>query len=280
GDSYNIAASLERQFRGGFFAKAAYSYGRSRGTVDPGSIAFGSWNNNQHAGDPNNPGLGFSNTNPGHRVFAAISYRREYFRFGATTLSLFWEGRTDGVASYTFSGDLNGDGGTSNDLIYIPRDASEMNFQQYNVGVDTFTVQEQIDAWDAYIEQDDYLRPNRGKYTSRGGVWLPMVFRADFSLAQEVFTDVGGKRNKVEIRLDILNFSNLLNKNWGGGQRLVNAQPLIVPTTTQGGPADAQGRAQYRLRAIGGQLMSRTFEPTAFLNDVYRLQLSLRYTFN
>ena len=280
GDSYNIAASLERQFRGGFFAKAAYSYGRSRGTVDPGSIAFGSWNNNQHAGDPNNPGLGFSNTNPGHRVFAALSYRREYFRFGATTLSLFWEGRTDGNASYTFSGDLNGDGGTSNDLIYIPRDASEMNFQQYNVGVDTFTVQEQIDAWDAYIEQDDYLRPNRGKYTSRGGVWLPMVYRADFSIAQEVFTDVGGKRNKLQIRLDILNFGNLLNKNWGGGQRLVNAQPLIVPTTAQGGPADAQGRAQYRLRAIGGQLMSKTFQPTAFLNDVYRLQLSLRYTFN
>jgi hypothetical protein len=280
GDSYNIAASLERQFRGGFFTKVAYSYGRSRGTVDPGSIAFGSWNNNQHAGNPNTPGLGFSNTNPGHRVFAAISYRREYFRFGATTLSLFWEGRTDGNASYTFSGDLNGDGGTSNDLIYIPRDASEMNFQQYSVGADTFTVQEQIDAWDAYIEQDDYLRPNRGLYTSRGGVWLPMVYRADVSIAQEVFTDVGGKRNRLQVRLDILNFGNLLNKNWGGGQRLVNTQPLIVPTAAQGGPADTQGRAQYRLRAVSGQLMSKTFERTAFLNDVYRFQLSLRYTFN
>ncbi|HEY7684508.1 MAG TPA: carboxypeptidase regulatory-like domain-containing protein [Gemmatimonadales bacterium] len=280
GDSYNVAASLERQFRGGLFAKAAYSYGRSRSTVDAGSIAFGSWNNNQHAGDPNNPGLGFAATNPGHRVFAALSYRREYFRFGATTVSLFWEGRTDGNASYTYSGDLNGDGGTSNDLLYIPRDASEMHFQQYNVGADTFTVAEQVAAWDAYIEQDDYLRPNRGKYTSRGGVWLPMVFRADFSIAQEVFTDVGGKRNKLSVRLDILNFGNLLNKNWGQGNRLVNAQPLIVPTAAQGGPADAQGRTQYRLRAIGGQLMTKTFEKTAFLNDVYRLQLSLRYDFN
>jgi hypothetical protein len=276
GRSWNIAASLERQFRGGLFAKAAYSTGRSYGTVDPGSIAFGSWNNNQHAGDPNNPGLGWSNTNPGHRVFAALSYRREYFRFGATTLSLFWEGRTDGNASYTFFGDLNGDGGTSNDLIYVPRDASEMNFQQYNVGADTFTVAEQVAAWDAYIEQDDYLRPNRGKHTSRGGVWLPMVYRADFSIAQEVFTDVRGKRNRLQVRLDILNFGNLLNKDWGGGQRLVNTQPLIVGTPA----ADAQGRAQYRLRAIGGQLMSKTFEPTAFLNDVYRFQLSLRYTFN
>jgi len=279
GDSYNIAASLERQFRGGFFAKVAYSYGRSRGTVDPGSIAFGSWNNNQHAGDPNNPGLGFSNTNPGHRVFAALSYRREYFRFGATTLSLFWEGRTDGNASYTFFGDLNGDGGTSNDLIYIPRDASEMNFQQYTVTVAgnpvTFTVQQQIDAWNAYIEQDAYLRSNRGKYATRGAVWLPMVFRADFSIAQEVFTDVGGKRNRLQIRLDILNFGNI-NHEWGVGRRLVNSQPLIVGTPA----ADLQGRAQYRLRAIGSNLISKTFEPTAGLSDVYRLQLSLRYTFN
>jgi hypothetical protein len=27
-------------------------------------------------------------------------------------------------------------------------------------------------------------------------------------------------------------------------------------------------------------LMTKTFEKTAFLNDVYRLQLSLRYDFN
>jgi hypothetical protein len=37
-------------------------------------------------------------------------------------VSFFWESRTIGNASYTFAGDLNGDGGTSNDLIYIPRD--------------------------------------------------------------------------------------------------------------------------------------------------------------
>jgi hypothetical protein len=59
--------------------------------VNPGSIAFGSWNNNQHAGDPNNPGLGYSFDSPGHRVFVAASYSREYFNFGGTTISVFWE---------------------------------------------------------------------------------------------------------------------------------------------------------------------------------------------
>jgi hypothetical protein len=60
GYSWNLAGSLERPFQGGAYVKAAYSYGVSKNTIDPGSIAFGSWNNNQHAGDPNNPGVGFS----------------------------------------------------------------------------------------------------------------------------------------------------------------------------------------------------------------------------
>src|SRR5574341_269154 len=91
GRSWNVAVSLEKPLTAGFSGKVAYSYGESKNTVDPGSIAFGSWNNNQHPGDPNNPGLGFSANSPGHRVFGTVSYRREYFSFGATSLSLFWE---------------------------------------------------------------------------------------------------------------------------------------------------------------------------------------------
>ncbi|MCB1024302.1 MAG: TonB-dependent receptor, partial [Acidobacteria bacterium] len=121
GKTWNLAFTLERPFSNGFWAKGAYSYGESKNTVDPGSIAFGSWNNNPHSGDPNNPGLGYSGATAGHRFFGTFSYRKEYFNFGATTVSAFWETRTAGNGSYTFSGDLNGDGGSSNDLIYIPR---------------------------------------------------------------------------------------------------------------------------------------------------------------
>jgi hypothetical protein len=280
GFSWNIAGTLARTFRDGFFVRAAYSYGEAKNTIDPGSIAFGSWNNNQHPGDPNNPGVAFSTASPGHRVFAAASYRGEYFGFGATTVSVFWEGRTAGNASYTFANDLNGDGGTSNDLIFIHRDVSEMNFQPFTVGARTFTAQEQAQAWNAFIEQDKYLRANRGNYAQRGGVFLPMVFRADVSIAQDFFVNLAGRRHAFQFRVDVLNFGNLLNSDWGVGQRLVTTQPLIVPTAAQGGPADAQGRAQYRLRTIGSELITRSLEQTAGLSDVYRIQISLRYTFN
>ncbi|MDF1610847.1 TonB-dependent receptor [Stygiobacter electus] len=274
GYSWDISFALEKPLSDGWFAKVFYRYGESKNTVDAGSIAFGSWNNNEHHGDPNNPGLGFSAYSPGHRIFGVVSYKAEYFNFGATTISLTLDSYTQGNASYVFSGDINGDGGTSNDLIYIPKNKSEMNFETYTVSGRTFTAEEQANAWEAYINQDSYLSKNRGKYAERNAVFLPMVTRMDLSIAQDVFAEFLGKRNTLQFRVDVLNFGNLLNKNWGVGNRFVSTSPLIARG------ADSQGKALYRLRNIGSSLISKTFESTSSLNDVYRIQFSLRYMFN
>ena len=279
GRSWNAAASLTRTFNAGLFIKTAYSYGEAENTVDPGSIAFGSWNNNQHAGDPNNPGLGYAGAMAGHRLFGAVAYTRDYFGFGATTVSLYAERRTGGQTSYTYNGDLNGDGGNSNDLLYIPRNQSEMNFQTYTTGGVTFTAEQQAAAWEAYISQDDYLSQHRGEYAKRGAVFLPMLTRADLSISQELFRNVGPGRHGLQFRVDIINIGNLINSDWGVNQRLINNQPLIanatgLPTT------DAEGRALYRLRAINGQLMSTSYEATNSLGDVWQLRFGFRYMFN
>jgi hypothetical protein len=289
GYSYNISAALEKPWSENWFAKVAYSYGISKNTVDPGSIAFGSWNNNPHSGDPNNPGVAFSGNTLGNRIFAALSYRfgsADYTGsiFGATTVSAFWEGAAaQGVdpffypyrrASYTFSGDLNGDGGTSNDLIYIPADKSEMNFEEFTSGGVTYTVEQQENAWDAFIEQDDYLKENRGKYAERGGVELPMVFRADISLIQDIYFDILNKKNAFQLRLDFINIGNLVNKEWGVGELPVTTQPLIARPSADG------EAALYRLRVVDGQLLSKSTRGSSTINDVFRIQFGVRYTFN
>ena len=120
---------------------------------------------------------------------------------------MFWEGRTIGNTSYTFSGDMNGDTATSNDLIYIPRDVSEMNFQAFTTGGTTFTAAQQAAAFEAYIQQDDYLSKHRGEYAQRGALFLPMVYRADLSFTQDFFTNVWGQRHGFQVRIDIQNFS-------------------------------------------------------------------------
>jgi hypothetical protein len=286
GYSTNISASLTKQFSNGFFAKAAYSQGVSKNSFDPGSTASSNWGGNAMANDPNNPGVQYSAYSPGKRLFLALSYRKEYFKFGATTLSTFTQGATQGNTSYTFSADANGDG-QANDLIYVPRDASEMNFQQYCVTstgavatcggatvAKTFTVADQQTAWNNYISQDPYLKDKRGQYTVRNAVFLPILFRTDVGVTQEIFQNVGGKRNTLSVRFDILNVDNLINKKWGSGQRIVSTTPLLPQTTA------ADGLLLYRLRNIGTDLLNTTYQHTAALSDVWRIQLGVRYTFN
>lgn len=291
GYSYNISAHIERPAQqDGLYFKVGYSYGIARNTVDPGSIAFGSWNNNQHTGDPNNPGLGFSANTQGHRAFGALSYNimsersyknmgnKFFSNFGNTTISFFYDGFTQGVASYVYSGDMNGDGGTANDLIYIAKDKSEMNFEPYSVTINnqtfTFTADQQKEAWENFINRDPYLSKNRGKYAERNGAWLPMVHRVDFSIAQEIGVKSGNKKNSVQLRVDILNFTNLLNSDWGVGRRFTSTAPLI----NRG--IDANGQHRYRLLNLQGKLIEDPYQFTNLVQDVWRIQVGIRYNFN
>ncbi len=277
GRSWTASASVTKPMTRGLTFKAAYRYGRARNSVDPGSIASGSWTNNPIVVDPNNPALGYAATSPGHRFFLATSYTHDYFHFGATTVAAFFDAYTNGNTSYIFSGDMNKDGGSSNDLIYIPRDSSEMNFTTFTSGAKTFTAADQASAFEAYIRQDDYLRTHRGQYAGRNAVFLPMVKRLDFSIMQEVFHTLGGARHSGEIRLDITNFGNLLNHDWGVSQSAIQNRILNSPGI------DAQGRATYHLATVstssGPQLISKSFQTNAGISDVYVMMLSFRYTF-
>ncbi len=274
GRSWNFAASLMKTYEAGVTFKTAYSYGESRNTVDPGSIAAGSFTGNAISGNPNNPALAYSSNSPGHRFFIAGSYSKQYFGFGETTVSAYWETRTIGNASYVFSGDMNLDSASGNDLIYIHQDISEMNFSPFTVGTRTFTAAEQAVAWDAYIAQDPYLSKHRGQYAERGAVFLPQVKRMDLSVSQTIFGVLGGQRHSGQIRLDIVNFGNLLNSNWGVSQRLVQNQILT------NGAVDAAGRATYRMAVVNGALPTTSYQSTSGIADVYTLMLSFRYNFN
>jgi hypothetical protein len=171
------------------------------------------------------------------------------------------------------SGDMNGDGANGNDLIYIPRNTSEMNFLPIT-GATPYTAAQQAAAWDAFISQDPYLSKHRGEYAERNAVFLPKVFRADLSISQDVGRRIAGKPNRLQVRLDFLNFTNRLNHQWGVSQTFVTTRPLIY------GGVDANGAATYRLATVGGQLISSSFTPAVTTADVWRLQLGVRYLMN
>lgn len=273
GRNWNLAFSASKPMWHGLALRTAYSYGEAKNTIDPGSTANASWNSNPTPGDPNNPGLGYSTASPGHRFYLSATYTKQYFGFGATSISGFWESRTLNNTSYVFAADANGDGGSSNDLIYIPRDTSEMNFTDIT-GSTPFTAAQQAAAFEAYISQDKYLSEHRGEYAQRGAVFLPLLHKLDLSVTQDVFKDIKGRKNAGQFRIDIQNAGNLLNSNWGVGQRVIRNNILTNPVY------DANGRLTYRMQVVNNQLVSRTFESTSGILDVYQFMLSFRYSFN
>ena len=278
GYSWNLAFSLERAFRNGWFAKVGYTYGVSRNTVDAGSIASGSWTGNPILVNPNTPAVGYSQFSPGPRLFGAATYSHDFTGVGPTSVGLYIEGRSAGNGSYVINGDMNGDGATTNDLIYIPRNTSEMNFvsNRVIVGKDTtiYTPAQQVAAWDVFISQDPYLRNRRGGYAQRNAVFLPMVYRADLSISQDVGRSIAGQPNRLQVRLDILNVTNLLDHNWGVGQGFVTNRPLNFAGV------DATGAPTYRLANVGRQLISQSFQKVVTTADVWRMQLGVRYMLN
>jgi hypothetical protein len=285
--SSNISGALSKAVTHGFFFKGGFNYGISKSMVEPSSTAGSSWGSaNPIVNDPNNPALAYSANSPGKRIFLAANYTAEYFGFGATTFSVFYDGHTNGNTSYVFSGDANGDTVIGNDLIYIPRDTSEMNFKPLTIAATattparTYTVADQTAAFEQLIQADSYLSSHRGQYAERNAVFLPVVHRTDLSISQDLFARVGGHRHSGQLRLDITNFGNMLNHNWGVGRRLVNTQILTNPS------ADANGRLTYNLQNLSGNLITNPLQTSANIasipsqaSDVYIMMLSFRYTF-
>src|SRR5690606_26792947 len=72
---------------------------------------------------------------------------------------------------------------------------------------------EQIEAFHAFIDDSAYLSSNRGGIANRNGDNMPWVNQVDLGIQQEI--PGFSAEHKGILRLDIYNFLNLLNDDWG-----------------------------------------------------------------
>ncbi|TDN37653.1 TonB-dependent receptor [Hymenobacter sp. UV11] len=293
GYSYSLTAQLQKTFSNGLYAMAAYTYSDAKSVNDGGSIAQSSWAGRPVSGDPNSESLGYSAYLVSHRVIASLSYRFNYVGHLGTTLSLFYNGAPYGRYSYTYGGDMNGDGVSGNDLMYIPRSASEIALvdraftnSTTKATYFTYTAAQQAVDLENYIQTDPYLRAHRGQYAERNGASQPWQHQVDVRVLQDIFTNIGENRNALQFSIDIFNVGNLINRNWGAAQFQYTAQPLAFAGY------NAQGVPTFNFQYINNPSQTATgattptLLTTPFRTDVttlasrWQAQIGLRYLFN
>lgn len=275
GTNFMATLKIEKPIRSkGLGWMLAYNYGSTKDYISAGSIAFSSWRDNRSVNGNNRPDLSFSDYDVRSRFIGNINYRIELAKSTAFQISLFGQSQNQSRTSYTYSGDMNGDGLSGNDLIYVPKDQSEMNFEQYTANSITFTVQQQKDAFEKFINQDPYLSTIRGKYAERNGLKLPMVTRFDLSAMVELFRNIGKQRHTIQIRADIFNIGNLLSSESGVGYVVNNNAPMAARgfNATTGVPI-------YRMNAVNNSLTYTTYRRGTGLVDVWQAQFGIRYIF-
>ena len=293
GNSYIATVKLEKPAVRGFGGFVSYTYGEARDIAFVGSTV--------QANIPTTLGqnylpLSYSDNDLRHRIVGLLNYRLNYGGKvgGSTTFTLGLVSSSGSKISYTLNQDLNGDGQTSNDLIYVPRTASELSFAPLVVGTGpssvTYSPQQQQAAFDAYIEGNDYLKTRRGQYAERNGGQLPWLTRMDFTLIQEFYIAVGakGKRNTIQLRADILNVGNLFNSASGLGNSITASSAGNTSNPIALASVNAAGVPQYRLatQSVTENNVSKTillrdsFTPNQSVNAVWQAQLGLRYIFN
>jgi hypothetical protein len=285
GESFVFSIGVARPMRKGFYGSLYYTATYAKDiSSNPGSQPGSVWNGLPNTSSPNDIVLGPSQYLTPHRVVGNISYRFEYAKHFATTASLYYEGASLGRFSYTYNTDLNNDG-VNADLIYIPNNANELTFTDIKAsnGAVLFTAAQQVDAFNAYMDQDKYLSRHKGGYAERYGAKYPFYSRFDLKLLQDVFTDLGKRRGTLQISMDMMNAGNFINPNWGVQQALTvgsaNTSSILKPTVNS-----TTRTATYQMETVLDN-NGRTVLPTSSFKDFYNtastwyMQLGLRLIF-
>lgn len=145
-----------------------------------------------------------------NRINALLSFEKAFWGKYKTRFGVFYEGRSGKPYSWTFKNDMNGDGISGNDLLYIPKafGSGEVEF----AGDTATNHSNEQRFWDV-VNNNKALRNSAGSTVQRYNDFSPWTNSFDLRISQEfpgMFT-----RNKASFSLDFLNFGNLLNKKWG-----------------------------------------------------------------
>jgi len=238
GHGINATFQAQHTFPKGFYAMFGYNYLVSKEASSVSAeISSDAFDRNQVVGNANKAVVSNSLYGNTHRFLVAGTKRFSYGHdnIWGTTISLFGSWTSGNRFSYTYNGDLNNDGSTLNDLLYVPTDAeiNSMTFLGFTDANGVFqSAGAQQAAFRAFIQQDKYLSGRRGQYSEKNGGVTPWFSQIDMRILQDYKIRISKTTwHTIQVSIDVVNLGNLINSNWGVRKYASTAsyfQPLTV----------------------------------------------------
>ena len=245
GDSDYYTLSADRPMKDNWSANLSYTHGHSMEAQSFGqTVAVDGWTRNA-VFNQNAIEVGRSDFEIKHRLQFTLARKFEFYKGWDTKASLYYEGHTGNPFSYTYTNDMNGDGITTNDLVYVPTGPSDPK-----VDFSGMTAQQQSDFF-SFLNSSGLVK-YAGGAAPRNAFTQPWINQLDLRFTQKIPIY---KPAELELFLDFSNFGYWLSRHYFGNVSLLtntsnavyyrrvmaaatyNANGQIRPTYT-GAPAD------------------------------------------
>lgn len=278
GYAYNFSATITRPYINGFSGSLSYAYGDSWGIYEGTSSQNSSqWRglftvNGRNSFDE----IGRSDFSQGHRIIGQLSYKVDYGNFASTQIGLVYTGRSGNPYTYIIGSgqNLTNEDSRNRALFYVPASQNEINL----IDDGDRTAAQQWADLNEFIESDPYLSEIRGQYVERNQNRNPFENILDLRILQDFYIETGsGQKNTLQVSLDIINFTNLLSKNWGKRYRRQNFGVEVVEFE---GFEDDGTTPTYTFQPFtNNEPYYGNLDDNGLISSRFQMQLGLRYIF-
>ncbi len=270
--AYSYIGQLVKRFSNNFEGQFAYTYGRSYNVWDlTSSVAFSNWSfGRSYSGRQDAQDLYPSKWDTPHRLAAGATYTFPT----RTGVSLTWIGESGVPFEYVYNGDMNGDNSTANDLIYVPKNAHDTTEIRFTAN-GAITAAQQQDSLENFINGHACLNSQRGTIMKRNSCRAPWDKVVNLSARQSLPTLHG--QNFI-LQLDVFNFLNLLNKDWGARDFGSTNSPQILQRRSFVATPGHTNKIADQAQGVFNYVSTNQFIVQNPQSN-YALQIQLKYSF-
>ena len=179
---------------------------------------------------------------------------------------LFYSGYSASGYSFAYTNDMNGDG-INNDMMYIPKDDSEIKFKNEA---------DRTAFWN-FVDQDSYLKNHKGEYAEAYAARAPWVHRFDLRITEDFSFKAGKTEHHFQLSLDFMNIGNMINSKWGV---MKNASSSNGCRILKYEGMDDNKTPIFSMYKINGEYPTETYSYNRIYTECWKMQVGIRYIFN